>query len=85
MSAGLVDYRVEHGVAISELHNPPANTYTCEMMRSLDECMRLACFQAGNGLVQLGKNISPVARTVSHRKTRAFPSPNWRGNCGTQY
>ena len=24
-------------------------------------------------LVQLGRNISPVTRTISHRKTRAFP------------
>jgi hypothetical protein len=28
MSAVLVDYRVEHGIAIFELNNPPANTYS---------------------------------------------------------
>lgn len=39
MSAALVDYRVEHGIAIFELNNPPANTYTYEMMRALDECI----------------------------------------------
>ena len=39
MSAALVDYRVEHGIAIFELNNPPANTYTYEMMRALDECV----------------------------------------------
>src|ERR1044071_3636371 len=39
MSAALVDYRVEHGIAIFELNNPPANTYTYEMMRALDACL----------------------------------------------
>ena len=35
----LVLYRVEDGVAILELNDPPANTYTYEMMRQLDECI----------------------------------------------
>jgi enoyl-CoA hydratase/carnithine racemase len=35
----LVLYRVEDGVAIMELNDPPANTYTYEMMRRLDECI----------------------------------------------
>ena len=32
----LVDYRVEKGVAIFELNDPPANTYTYEMNKELD-------------------------------------------------
>ncbi|HXV91119.1 MAG TPA: enoyl-CoA hydratase-related protein [Gemmatimonadales bacterium] len=32
----LVEYRVEDGLAIIELSDPPANTYTYEMMRQLD-------------------------------------------------
>jgi enoyl-CoA hydratase/carnithine racemase len=32
----LVDYRVDNGLAILELNDPPANTYTHEMMRQLD-------------------------------------------------
>src|SRR5450756_242239 len=39
MSGNLVDYRVEKGVAIFELNDPPANTYTYEMNRELDECI----------------------------------------------
>src|ERR671926_1858703 len=35
----LVGYRVERGVAIFELNDPPANTYTYEMNRELDECI----------------------------------------------
>jgi len=38
MNGNLVDYRVEKGVAIFELNDPPANTYTYEMNRALDEC-----------------------------------------------
>src|SRR5258708_4277636 len=36
MSADLVDYRVEGGVAVFELNDPPANTYTYEMNKALD-------------------------------------------------
>ena len=32
----LVNYRVEDGIAILEMSDPPANTYTYEMMRQLD-------------------------------------------------
>lgn len=32
----LVEYRVEDGLAILELSDPPANTYTYQMMRQLD-------------------------------------------------
>jgi enoyl-CoA hydratase/carnithine racemase len=39
MAGNLIDYRVENGVAILELNDPPANTYTYEMNRELDECI----------------------------------------------
>ncbi len=42
MAGTLVDYRVENGVAIFELNDPPANAYTYEMNRELDECILLA-------------------------------------------
>jgi enoyl-CoA hydratase len=35
----LVNYRVEDGVAVIELSDPPANTYTYEMNRQLDDCI----------------------------------------------
>jgi enoyl-CoA hydratase len=35
----LVRYSTEEGVAILELSDPPANTYTYEMMRQLDEAL----------------------------------------------
>src|SRR3989449_161386 len=40
----LVHYRVEGGVAIIELDDAPANTYTYEMMRQLDEAILKARF-----------------------------------------
>ena len=38
----LVNYRVEDGVAILEMSDPPANTYTYEMMQQLDACILAA-------------------------------------------
>src|SRR2546425_5794402 len=38
----LVDYGVDNGLAILELNDPPANTYTYEMMRQLDEAILTA-------------------------------------------
>src|SRR6058998_1450465 len=43
----LVEYRVENGLAILELNDPPANTYTYEMMRQLDEAILKARFDDG--------------------------------------
>src|SRR5437879_2172333 len=40
----LVEFRVEDGLAIIELNDPPANTYTYEMMRQLDEAILRARF-----------------------------------------
>src|SRR3990170_1870021 len=35
----LVEYSVKDGIAIFELNDPPANTYTYEMMQELDHCI----------------------------------------------
>src|SRR5437764_11824769 len=35
----LVNYRIEDGIAITELNDPPANTYTYEMNRQLDDAI----------------------------------------------
>ena len=35
----LVNYRTEGGVAVIEMCDPPANTYTYEMNRQLDEAI----------------------------------------------
>ena len=38
-SQKLVDYRVQDGIAILEINNPPANTYTYDVLRELDEAI----------------------------------------------
>ena len=43
-SSDLCRYRVESGIAVLELNDPPANTYTYEMMRALDEAILKARF-----------------------------------------
>ena len=40
----LINYRVENGVAVIEMADPPANTYTYEMNRQLDEAILKARF-----------------------------------------
>jgi enoyl-CoA hydratase len=44
MSEKLVRYRTESGVAVLELNDPPANTYSHEMMLQLDEAILKARF-----------------------------------------
>src|SRR6266571_6053214 len=40
----LVNYTVTDGIAVIELANPPANTYSYEMMRQLDDAILQARF-----------------------------------------
>src|SRR5213595_3904375 len=49
----LVHFMVEGGVAIIELDDAPANTYTYEMMRQLDEAILRARFDEGVHVVVL--------------------------------
>lgn len=44
MSEQLVEYRLQDGVAILSLNDPPANTYTHPMMKALDEKILQARF-----------------------------------------
>ncbi|MCZ6756222.1 MAG: enoyl-CoA hydratase/isomerase family protein, partial [Gemmatimonadetes bacterium] len=41
-TATLIDYRVEDGIAIIQLNAPPANTYTYEMFRQMDDAILTA-------------------------------------------
>jgi enoyl-CoA hydratase/carnithine racemase len=56
MLGQLVEYRAEDGLAIIELNQPPANTYSYEMMRELDEAILTARMDASvHVLVLRGK------------------------------
>ena len=69
-----VDYRVKNGVAWIELADPPANTYTYEMMRDLDDAILQARFEeavhvvvirgAGEKFFCAGANIN-MLKTVN--------------------
>src|SRR5258707_13513322 len=47
----LVEYRVKNGVGWIELTDPPANTYTYEMMRDLDDAILPARFDQALHLI----------------------------------
>jgi enoyl-CoA hydratase/carnithine racemase len=67
-TATLVNYRKDGNIAILELNDPPANTYTHEMMKQLDECIIKARFDndvhviilrgAGDKFFSAGANIN---------------------------
>ena len=39
MENRLINYSTQNGIAIIELHDPPANTYTYEKMRDMDDAI----------------------------------------------
>src|SRR5437870_6203869 len=74
----LVDYRVEKGVAIFELNDPPANTYTYEMNKDLDSCILEARMDdavhvivmrgAGDKFFSAGANIKMLSEVTPQFK-----------------
>jgi enoyl-CoA hydratase len=78
MAGTLVDYRVEKGVAIFELNDPPANTYTYEMNRELDDCILRARMDdevhvivlrgAGEKFFSAGANIKMLSEVTPQFK-----------------
>ncbi|MBV9573749.1 MAG: enoyl-CoA hydratase/isomerase family protein [Acidobacteriales bacterium] len=67
----LINYRTEAGVAVIEMFDPPANTYTYEMNRQLDEAILAARFDnsvyvivltgSGEKFFSAGANIKMLA------------------------
>ena len=51
--ATLVEYRVHDGIAILELNDPPANTYTYNMMQQLDRALLTARMDDGVHVIVL--------------------------------
>jgi enoyl-CoA hydratase len=70
-SKQLINYRVESGVAVIEMNDPPANTYTYEMNRQFDEAILKARMDndvyvivltgAGDKFFSAGANIKMLA------------------------
>jgi enoyl-CoA hydratase len=51
--SSLVDYQVQKGVALLTLNNPPANTYSFEMMQALDAAVLRARFDEAAHVIVL--------------------------------
>ncbi|HSP13957.1 MAG TPA: enoyl-CoA hydratase-related protein [Thermoanaerobaculia bacterium] len=78
MAGNLIDYRVERGVAIFELNDPPANTYTYEMNKELDSGILNARMDdavhvivirgAGDKFFSAGANIKMLSEVTSSFK-----------------
>ncbi len=74
----LVHYRVDNGIAIMELNDPPANTYSYEMMQQLDAAVLAARMDdsvhvillrgAGEKFFSAGANIKMLATVTPQFK-----------------
>src|SRR3990170_6416037 len=74
----LVEYRAEKGLGILELNDPPANTYTYEMMRQLDTAILEARMDdsvwvillrgKGNKFFSAGANIKMLSEVTPRFK-----------------
>jgi enoyl-CoA hydratase/carnithine racemase len=53
MSERLIDYEVQDGIGIITMVDPPANTYTHEMMRELDGAILEARFDESVYVIML--------------------------------
>ncbi|HXH27984.1 MAG TPA: enoyl-CoA hydratase/isomerase family protein [Candidatus Polarisedimenticolia bacterium] len=78
MSQSLITTRVESGIAILEMNDPPANTYTYEMMQQLDAAILQARMDdtvhvlilrgAGDKFFSAGANIKMLASVTPQFK-----------------
>src|SRR5258706_8691502 len=78
MAETLVTYRIDNGIAILEMNDPPANTYTYEMMQELDTAILKARMDdavhvillrgAGEKFFSAGANIKMLASVTPQFK-----------------
>src|SRR6266446_6701169 len=78
MAETLVIYRIDNGIAILEMNDPPANTYTYEMMQQLDTAILKARMDdavhvvilrgAGEKFFSAGANIKMLASVTPQFK-----------------
>jgi enoyl-CoA hydratase/carnithine racemase len=75
MTMALVDYRVQDGIAVIELNNPPANAYTLDSLKELDRAIVDARFDssvhvivirgAGDKFFSAGADINMLSRETT--------------------
>ena len=76
--AGLIEYRVREGVALVTLNDPPANTYSYEMMQELDRAILAARMDESVNVIVItgsgekffcaGANIRMLSEVTPHFK-----------------
>jgi enoyl-CoA hydratase/carnithine racemase len=74
----LVRYRVENGMAILEMDDPPANTYTYEMMRQLDETILRARMDDGVHVLIVRGAGEKFFSAGADIKMLAEATPGWK-------
>jgi enoyl-CoA hydratase/carnithine racemase len=74
----LVDYRVEDGVAIMELNDPPANTYTHNMMKQLDVAILDARMNDAVHVIVLRGTGEKFFSAGAHIKMLNEVTPRWK-------
>ena len=70
--ATLVHYEAQEGVAILTLDDPPANTYTHEMMRQLDAAILKARFDTSVDVIVIVGKITAVLLAVDRHDESRF-------------
>ncbi len=55
----LIDYRVQDGIAIIELNNPPVNAYILDSLKQLDEVIVKARFDESVHVAVWPRNFGP--------------------------
>ena len=72
----LVNYRTDGGVAVIEMCDPPANTYTYEMNRQLDDAI-LKAVTGGEEIVLVLDRASGNSTTAIDADVKPGPAINW--------
>ncbi|MBI2955764.1 MAG: enoyl-CoA hydratase/isomerase family protein [Acidobacteria bacterium] len=74
----LIHYRVENGLAIIEMDDPPANTYTYAMMRQLDETILQARMDDDAQVIILRGAGEKFFSAGADIKMLAEATPDWK-------
>lgn len=74
----LIHYRVDGGVAVLEMDDPPANTYTHEMMRQLDEAILAARMDNDVHVIVLRGTGEKFFSAGADIKMLAEADPGWK-------
>ncbi|HXE75157.1 MAG TPA: enoyl-CoA hydratase-related protein [Candidatus Xenobia bacterium] len=74
----LIHYRTENGVAVIEMDDPPANTYTYAMMRQLDEAILQARMDENAHVIILRGTGEKFFSAGADIKMLATSTPEWK-------